>query len=77
MISKYIKSSTVKKIGKEEIILEIVIDKKAVMLDLQKGLEHIVAAVQDFTENIATIAKVVMAGLSDEQREALEKKGEM
>lgn len=74
MISKYIKSSTVKEISEEEIVLEVVINKKAVVADLQKGLEHIVAAVQDFTENIVTIAKVVMAGLSDEQRKELERK---
>jgi len=74
MISKYIKSSTIKEIGKEEIVLEIVINKKAVITDLQKDLGHIVAVVQEFTENIANIAKVVMAGLADEQRKELESK---
>ena len=68
MISKYIKSSTAKEIGEEEIILEIVINKKAIITDLQKDLEYLVYVVQEFTEKMATIAKVVMEGLADEQR---------
>jgi len=66
MISKYIKSSMVREIGKEEIVLEIVINKKAVITDLQKDLGHVVYVIQVFTENIANIAKVVMAELADE-----------
>lgn len=73
MISKYIKSSTVKEVREGEIVLEVVINKKAIIADLQKDLQHIVDAVQEFTEEMANIAKVVMVGLTDERRKELEK----
>jgi len=69
MISRYIKSSKVKEVGEEEIIMEIILNKKAMLEDLQKGLGWAMKAVCEFTEKIVNLSNTVLAELLSDLQE--------
>jgi len=73
MISRYIKSSTVKEESEDEIKMEIILNKKAMLEDLQKGIGWATKAVCEFMEKMVNLTNTVLAGLlSDLQRKRLE-----